>query len=278
MDNSTKILNAKAVLRGAICGDIIGSAYEWHSTKNYNFTLNTKASRFTDDTVCSIAVADALVSNSPLTSTMQKWCRKYPNAGYGGKFRHWIVSDSPEAYGSYGNGSAMRVSAAGAVATSKEECLDLAEKTAIITHNHREGIKGAQSVALAIYMGLRGATKNEIQEELVNRFGYNLTRNYSDIQADYRFHVSCQKSVPEAIIAFMVSNDYESAVRRAVALGGDADTQAAIAGSIAAAYYGEIPKSLLSVCMEKLTEEMKSIINEFDSLLEVKHGNQKILL
>lgn len=272
MENSNRIIKARAVLRGAICGDIIGSSYEWHPTKDYNFTLITGFSRFTDDSVCSIAVADALVSKAPLTTTMQKWCRKYPKAGYGGKFRQWIVSDKPEAYGSYGNGSAMRVSPVGAVATSIEECLDLAEESAIITHSHPEGIKGAQAVALAIYMGLEGATKNEIRVELERRFGYDLARHYSEIQAEYRFHVSCQKSVPEAIIAFLVSEDYELAVRLAVALGGDADTQAAIAGSIAAAYYGEIPESLLSVCMEKLTEEMKDVINKFDSLLETKYG------
>lgn len=272
MDSSKNLLKAKTILRGAICGDIIGSYYEWQSTKDYDFTLITKFSRFTDDTVCSIAVADALVSNTPLITTMQEWCRKYPNAGYGGNFRRWIVSDSPEAYGSYGNGSAMRVSPVGAVATSVEECLDLAKESAMITHSHPEGIKGAQAVALAIYMGLEGAPKNDILSELERRFGYDLTRNYSEIQADYRFQVSCQKSVPEAIIAFMVSDDYESAVRRAVALGGDADTQAAIAGSIAAAYYGEIPEFILSICLAKLTEEMKTVINKFDSLLEVKHG------
>lgn len=271
-DNTRKLSNAKAVLRGAVCGDIIGSAYEWHSTKNYDFSLFTPFSRFTDDTVCSIALADALISGRPIAETMHEWCRKYRFVGYGGNFRRWIMSDTPEAYGSYGNGSAMRVSAAGAIATSLEECLDLAEKSAIITHNHPEGVKGAQAVALAIYLSLRGASKDEIQSEIERRFGYDLSRDYSEIQAEYTFHVSCQKSVPEAIIAFMVSRDYESAVRRAVALGGDADTQAAIAGSIAAAYYGEIPDFILSDCMEILPEEMKSVISKFDSVLEEKYG------
>lgn len=272
MNNSKNLLKAKAVLRGAICGDIIGSYYEFRSTKDYNFPLQTKYSRFTDDTVCSIAVAASLVSNDPLTTVMQKWCRNYPLAGFGGMFRTWINSDSPKAYGSFGNGSAMRVSPVGSVAVTKEECLDLAKKSAIITHNHPEGIKGAQAVALAIFMGLEGASKDDIVKELEKRFEYDLTRDYSEIQAGYRFHVSCQKSVPEAIIAFLTSDDYESAVRRAVALGGDSDTQAAIAGSIAAAYYGKIPESILSWCMEKLTEEMRTVIRQFDAFLENHYG------
>lgn len=183
MNNSKNLLKAKAVLRGAICGDIIGSYYEFRSTKDYNFPLQTKYSRFTDDTVCSIAVAASLVSNEPLTTVMQKWCRNYPLAGFGGMFRTWINSDSPKAYGSFGNGSAMRVSPVGSVAVTKEECLDLAKKSAIITHNHPEGIKGAQAVALAIFMGLEGASKDDIVKELEKRFEYDLTRDYSEIQA-----------------------------------------------------------------------------------------------
>lgn len=279
MENkSHRLSKAKAVLRGAICGDIIGSQYERRPTKDYNFSLNTNFSRFTDDTVCSIAVADGLISNISFASTLQKWCRKYPTAGYGGNFRLWIASDAPEAYGSYGNGSAMRVSPVGAITSSIEECLDLAEKSAAVTHNHPEGIKGAQSVALAIYLSLEGASKNEILSEIEKRFNYNLSRKYMDIQSNYRFQVSCQKSVPEAIIAFLASDSYESAVRHAVALGGDADTQAAIAGSIAAAYYGEIPESLLSDCIIKLPDEMKIVISKFDSLLEKKYGEQTVLL
>ena len=272
MDNSRKLFKAKMVLRGAICGDIIGSAYEWKLTKNYNFNLFTDRSSFTDDTVCSIAVAESLITNESLVDTMQKWCRRYPHAGYGGMFRQWIRLANPEPYGSYGNGSAMRVSAAGAIAQSVEECLALAEQSAIITHSHPEGIKGAQAVALAIRMALEDTPKEEIKSEIEERFGYDLSRRYADIKADYKFQVSCQKSVPEAIIAFLASDDYESTVRRAVALGGDADTQAAIAGGIAAAYYGEIPQFILTECMRKLPEEMKSVINKFDLMLENKHG------
>ena len=173
----SRVSKAKLSLRGAICGDIIGSLYEWHRTKDYNFKLCTKFSRFTDDTVCSIAVADAIVSGISFENKLQEWCRKYPNAGYGGKFRHWIVSETPMPYGSYGNGSAMRVSSVGAIATSVDECLELAAKSAIVTHDHPEGIKGAQAVALATYFSLEGNSKDFIKNELERRFEYDLSRD-----------------------------------------------------------------------------------------------------
>lgn len=177
-------------------------------------------------------------------------------------------------YGSYGNGSAMRVSSAGALATSLEECLYLAEKSSSVTHNHNEGIKGAQAVALAIFLSLEGKDKDFIKQELESRFEYELSRDYNEIQKDYSFQVSCQKSVPEAIIAFLISEDYESAVRRAVAYGGDADTQAAIAGSIAAAYYGEIPDTIINDCMAKLPDEMKDVIAKVDGEIESRYGRE----
>ena len=267
-----KNTKAKAVLRGAICGDIIGSCYEFYSTKNFNFELLNKYSRFTDDTVCSIAVADALLSNRPFDYMFQKWCRKYFRAGYGPAFRRWIVSDNPVPYNSWGNGSAMRVSPTGAVATSIGEAMEISAQSALVTHNHPEGVKGAQSVAVAIFMALDGATKDEIKDFIENQFGYDLSRDYEDIKAAYAFDVSCQGSVPEAIIAFLGSNDYESAVRRAVALGGDADTQGAITGSIAAAYYGYIPEYILDECLNRIPTEMSDVITEFDNLLEEKHG------
>lgn len=269
---NTRVSKAKLSLRGAICGDIIGSLYEWHRTKDYNFKLCTKFSRFTDDTVCSIAVADAIVSGISFENKLQEWCRKFPNAGYGGKFRQWILSETPMPYGSYGNGSAMRVSSVGAIATSVDDCLELAAKSANVTHSHPEGIKGAQAVALAIYYSLEGKSKDFIKEELERRFEYNLSRDYDEIQKDYRFQVSCQKSVPEAIIAFLISKDYESAVRYAVAYGGDADTQAAIAGSIAAAFYGEIPENILNECNAKLSDEMKKVVYNLDKSIEEKYG------
>lgn len=273
MDDTYKsrAAKAKAVLRGAVCGDIIGSVYERYGTKKYDFRLFSKFSRFTDDTVCSIAVADALTSGVSFEAKLQEWCRKYPDAGYGGKFRYWIASDEPEPYGSYGNGSAMRVSAVGVFATSIDECLELAKQSAEVTHNHPEGIKGAQAVALAIFLSLEGFDKEQIKDELERRFKYDLSRDYEAIQRTYRFQVSCQRSVPEAIIAFLVSDDYESAVRRAVAYGGDADTQAAIAGSIAAAYYGEIPEPISIYYRAKLPPEMIAVIENLDKAIDAKY-------
>jgi len=244
-------LNRKSIaVAGTICGDIIGSVYErrGHSVKTPDFPLFTSRSKFTDDTVCTVAIADALIHKKPLAATLQKWCRKYPTAGYGGKFRNWIALDNPMPYGSFGNGSAMRVSAAGALGTTEAEVLALAKATADVTHNHPEGVKGAQATALAIYLALNGVSKEQLKIEIETKFGYNLSRKYSYIQPDYDFDVTCQGSVPEAIIAFLTASDYESTIRLAVALGGDADTQAAIAGGIAAAYYGTIPSYIVSEC------------------------------
>lgn len=254
---------------GAICGDVIGSSYEFHPTKDYNFRLFTRFSRFTDDTVCTIAVTDALLHDEPFDNALQKWCRRYGNAGYGGMFRRWIGTNNPHPYNSFGNGSAMRVSCCGAIADSMDEALELAKESAIVTHNHPEGIKGAQATAAAIYMGLHKResgieSKSDIKQRLEQMFGYNLSRDYQEIKTDYRFEVSCQKSVPEAIIAFLASDDYLSTIRRAVSLGGDADTQAAIAGSIAAAYYGEIPIRILTRVTDLLPDDMLYILDELN--------------
>ena len=271
-DQLKRLSKAKLVLRGALCGDILGSWYEFRSTKSLECDLLVPYSRFTDDTVCSIAVADALINGGDFTKSLQRWCLKYPHCGYGGNFNWWFRQENPQPYDSWGNGSAMRVSAVSAYANSVEECLELAEASAIVSHNHPEGIKGAQATALAIYLALNGASKDEIKAEIEQRFDYDLSRNYYDIQATYIFEVSCQKSVPEAIISFLVSDSYESAIRHAVALGGDADTQAAIAGGIAAAYYGEIPDSIISFCWERLTDDIKETICQFDLALDKKHG------
>lgn len=261
------IASAKLVLLGAICGDIIGSWYEFASTKNYNFKLFTDGSKFTDDTVCSIGVADALIHQEPFEGRLQYWCRKYPRAGYGGMFRSWIYSDTMEPYNSWGNGSAMRVSAVGAYAKSLDEVMDLARKSAEVTHNHPEGVKGAQATALAIHLALTGKNKDEIKNMIENTFAYDLHRKYDDIQPLYRFEVSCQESVPQSIIAFLESDDYESAIRKAVAFGGDADTMGAITGGIAAAFYGEIPSHILNECLNRLPDEMKKVINKFNAII-----------
>lgn len=255
-----------SVLMGAICGDIIGSWYEFCSTKRLDFDLFTDQSRFTDDTVCSIAIADALMNGKDFVSKLKYWCRKYPKAGYGGNFNWWFRQDNPQPYNSWGNGAAMRVSAVGAFAKSTDETLVLAEESSIVSHNHPEGIKGAQATALAINLALKGCTKEEIKAQIENRFGYDFNRKYIDIQPRYTFDVSCQGSVPEAIIAFLESSDYESAIRMAVAYGGDADTQAAITGGIAAAYYGEIPDYILRECLRRLPLDIKEIIAKFNQV------------
>lgn len=251
---------------GAICGDIIGSWYEFCSTKRLDFELFTNRSQFTDDTVCSIAIVDAIMNGNDFVGKLKYWCRKYPKAGYGGNFNWWFRQEHPQPYNSWGNGSAMRVSAVGASAKSIDEVLLLAESSAIVSHNHPEGIKGAQATALAIYLALDGCAKEEIKEQIEIRFGYDLSRKYADIRPRYTFDVSCQGSVPEAIIAFLESSDYESAVRMAVAYGGDADTQAAITGCIAAAYYGEIPDLILTECLNRLPPDIKEVIAKFDKL------------
>ena len=263
MDNNSLFQAAKLVAMGAICGDIVGSAFEWDPTKDVDFPLLSSDSMFTDDTVCTVALADALESNRDYAEVLQRWCRRYPRAGYGGTFQKWIVTDNPFPYNSWGNGSAMRVSPAGAIATSLDEAMRLAKESAEITHNHPEGIKGAQATAVAIFYALRGMDKRGIKDVIEIGFGYNLSRDYRKIQRDYRFDVSCQGSVPEAIIAFLNSTDFESAIRLAVALGGDADTQAAIAGGIAAAYYKEIPDYILDECRKRLPIDMQQTLDNF---------------
>lgn len=259
---------AQLVLLGTAGGDVIGSCYEFHATKDYNFRLFTARSTFTDDTVCTVAVADALTRGVPFDACVRDWCRRYPHRGYGGMFRTWIYTGSMGPYRSWGNGSAMRVSAVGAYARSLDEAMELAKKTAEITHNHREGVKGAQATAVAIYLALTGHTKDEIKKTVTDLFGYDLDRKYDDIKKQYKFDVSCQGTVPEAIISFLESGDYESAVRKAVALGGDADTVAAITGGLAAAYYGEIPDGILSEVLVRLPDEMKTAIERFNATLQ----------
>lgn len=234
---------------GAIIGDIVGSVYEFVPTKDKYFQpLFSPKCSVTDDSVMTAAVAAAIIAyhenrssfKEAVVTEMQHLGREFPNAGYGSMFASWIASSSPEPYGSYGNGSAMRVSPCGIYASSLEETLRLARESAEVTHDHREGIAGAQAVAGAVFLAKTGADKNEIRR-FVSEY-YDMHRTLDQIRPTYTFQVSCQKSVPEAITAFLESENYEDAIRLAVSLGGDADTQAAIAGSIAWAYYAIHPK------------------------------------
>ena len=249
---------------GAIAGDVIGSVFERFPVKTTDFPLFAPDSIFTDDTVLTVAVAWSILNKTDYTRSMKTFGRKYPRAGYGGFFYRWMFSPDPEPYNSWGNGSAMRVSPVGFAFSTAEDVLNEAEKSAEVTHNHPEGIKGAQATALAIYLARTGKDKASIKEEISHRFGYDLDRRVSEIRKDYRFDVSCQGSVPEAIIAFLESEDYEDAVRRAISLGGDSDTQACMAGGIAQAYYKTVPQEIVSNVRKRLPDELLTIIDAFN--------------
>ncbi|WP_165247236.1 ADP-ribosylglycohydrolase family protein [Adlercreutzia sp. ZJ141] len=229
---------------GAIIGDIAGSRYEFYPEKTKDMPLFAKGSRFTDDTVLTVAVANALLEarktgvsfKELLVPEMRRMALAYPDAGYGGRFATWLGSADPSPYGSFGNGSAMRVSPCGLIAVTLEEALDLARASAEVTHDHPEGIKGAQAVAGAVFLAKTGHTKEEIRAFVQDGY-YNLDFTLDEIRAGYGFDETCQGSVPQAIVAFLEAESYEDAIRGAISLGGDADTQAAIAGSIAWSYY-----------------------------------------
>ncbi|WP_297981624.1 ADP-ribosylglycohydrolase family protein [uncultured Methanobrevibacter sp.] len=240
---------------GTIAGDIIGSIYEFNSIKSKEFPLFKKYSTFTDDTVMTLAIADWLVedknSKDVLIQKLKEYGRNYPNAGYGGMFKEWVMMENPEPYGSWANGSAMRVSPVAWVGESLEEVQKLARISAEVTHNHPEGIKGALATADAIYLARIGAKKDEIADHVEINYNYDLSRTLDDIRLNYRFDVSCAGSVPESIICFLEAKDYEDTIRNAVSLGGDADTQAAIAGSIAAAYW-DVSKNIAYKSIHRL--------------------------
>jgi ADP-ribosylglycohydrolase len=229
---------------GAIAGDIIGSAYEFHNVKTTDFDLFPKGTFFTDDSTLTMATMYALLSDKGYVNAYQNFGRRFPHRGYGGNFKSWIYSDNPEPYNSWGNGSAMRVSPVGWYAKTINEVMDEAKRSAEVTHNHSEGIKGAQATACAVFLARTGKTKDEIKKYIVDTFDYDLDRTIEEIRPEYDFDVSCQGSVPEAIIAFMESTDFENAVRLAVSLGGDSDTIACITGGIAEAFYKKIPDTI----------------------------------
>ena len=249
---------------GAIAGDIIGSVYEANPIKSTSFPLFSAHSRFTDDTVLTVAVAFSILNNFDYASSIKNFGLKYPHAGYGGSFYRWLHSAESQPYNSWGNGSAMRVSPVGFAFNSIEDVLAEAKKSAEVTHNHPEGIKGAQATALAIYLAREGKSRTEIRREISERFTYDFNRTIDEIRPDYHFDVSCQGSVPEAIIAFLESKNYEDAVRKGISLGGDSDTIACIAGGIAQAFYKEIPSKIISKARNLLPEEFLTIIDEFN--------------
>lgn len=258
---------------GAILGDIIGSPYEFdQGYKSKQFPFFDTGARFTDDSVMTIAVADALLATfgqsdddirNALVYSMRRWGKKYPDAGYGGRFRWWLTASSPKPYNSFGNGSAMRVSSAGWLYGTLEETRHAAKLTSEVTHNHPEGIKGAEATASAIFMARTGSTKNEIRDYIISEFGYDLSRTVDEIRPAYRHDESCQKTVPEAITAFLEGDSFEDVIRTAVSLGGDCDTLTCIAGSIAEAFYG-VPDDLKEECRKRVTPEMLDVIDRFE--------------
>lgn len=270
---------------GAIAGDIIGSVYEYKSMKSTNFPLFHPQMTFTDDTVLTVAIADALLykhaSRGPgikaSTSTqlyvekLQQYGRKYPDAGYGQMFHRWIFSSHPKPYHSYGNGSAMRVSPIGFAFDDMKTVLAEAKKSAEVTHNHREGIKGAQAVASAIFLARKGSTKAEIKEYIEKSFDYDLNFRIDDIRLHYSYDISCQGSVPQAIGAFLESDDFEDSIRKAISIGGDSDTIGCINGGIAQAFYKKIPAQIVTRVKELLDAGLKRVIHDFNKEYHVQY-------
>jgi ADP-ribosylglycohydrolase len=248
---------------GGIAGDLVGSRFEARPTKSRDFELVTPQCRITDDSVLSLAVAHSLLNNIPYAENLKAFFHRYPRAGYGGSFMIWAASGDSEPYYSFGNGSAMRVSPIGWYWSTEEDVLREASTSAAVTHNHPEGIKGAQAVALAVYRARQEWSKEAIRQEIAERFGYDLSRSLGDIRPGYSFDVTCQGSVPEALIAFLEAGDFEDALRNAVSLGGDSDTQACIAGAVAEAFYGEIPQLLSDAVFRELDSFQTDILLRF---------------
>jgi ADP-ribosylglycohydrolase len=248
---------------GAIAGDIIGSVYETHPIKTTVFPLFAAHARFTDDTVLTVATAQAVLDRTPYDQVYRALARAYPQSGYGAAFSRWFQAAEAPPYNSWGNGAAMRVSPVAWAFDDEATVLREAARSAAVTHNHPEGIRGAQATALAIWMARRGRPVAGIRKTVARRCGYDLDRSLDAIRPHYRFEVACQRSVPEAIICFLEAADFESAVRNAVSLGGDSDTQASIAGAIAEAYYGPLPTAIQNEVARRLPSPLRAVIQRF---------------
>lgn len=248
---------------GAIVGDIVGSVYEWRNIHTTEFKLFSRDCFFTDDSVLTIALADAILNAKDYADIMREYYRRYPNAGYGAMFSQWARYDKSLPYNSWGNGAAMRISPVGYAFNSLEEVLQKAQHYTEITHNHSEGIKGASATAVAIFLARTGHSKTDIKVYIATQFGYDLNRSCDEIRPTYQFNESCQQTVPEAIIAFLESTDFENAIRLAVSLGGDSDTLTCITGGIAQAFYGGIPEPIAQQALAILDEPLRRITTEF---------------
>ncbi len=272
---------------GAILGDIIGSPFEFdRGNKTKEFPLFSRGARFTEDTVMTLAVADAFLDvldekrkvtedeiRAKLVAKLREYGRRYPDAGYGGSFLRWLESPDPKPYGSFGNGSAMRVSSAAWLFDDLDSVLNAARISAEVTHNHPEGIKGAQATAAAIFLARTGADKREIKSFIETRFGYDLGRSCDEIRPGYHHVESCQETVPEAITAFLEGKSFEDVIRTAVSLGGDCDTLSAIAGSVAEGFYG-VPDELKKECRERLTADLIEVLDRFEARVKAAQKNR----
>ena len=256
---------------GAIAGDIIGSVHEGTGAKTKDFVLFGPDNRPTDDSVLTIAVAESILRDLDLVDTLHDYFHRYPRAGYGGSFIRWASQRRREPYNSWGNGSAMRVSSVAFLFDTLEDVQLHAERTAAVTHNHPEGIRGAQATAAAIYLARAKCDKLEIKTRIEQMFGYDLSESLDSIRDTYIFDVSCQGSVPQSIISFLEAVDFEDAVRNAISLGGDADTMAAIAGGIAEAYWG-VPTDIEEQALILLDPDLRSIVKAFQDVLAHPQG------
>ena len=261
----------KVKMLGALVGDIIGSVYEFQNTKSTDFELFCGASTYTDDSVMTLAVAKWLLEDEAHTIHYLIYCMQelgdhHPHAGYGGRFMEWLFEENPQPYNSWGNGAGMRVSPVGLYAKTLDEALALAAMTASVSHNHPEGVKGAQAIATSVFLCKQGKSKQEIKEYVEQTFGYNLHRTITEIRPNYYFDVSCQGSVPEAIIAFLEGNSFEEVIRLAISIGGDSDTIGAMAGAIAACRY-PIPEEITERCNNLLTDDLREIKDRFCDLI-----------
>ena len=264
---------------GAICGDIIGSIYERDNIKTTEFPLFDDDCRFTDDSVLTVALAEAILTGGSYETAMRGYFRRYPDAGYGSGFRAWARGEVSGPYRSCGNGAAMRISPVGWAFESLDTVLLKAGEYTAITHNHPEGIKGAQATAAAIFLGRNGSSKDDIRRYIVQTFGYDLSGTCDGIRPSYRFDKTCQGSVPQAMTAFLESSDYESAVRLAVSLGGDSDTLACITGGIAEAYYGGVPEWIAKKALGILDEPLRETTLRFiERYVQVRNGNPSLCL
>lgn len=249
---------------GSIIGDIVGSPYEFKTIKVKDFTpLFHRDARFTDDTVCTVAVADALISGADPGAKLQEWCRRYAdNGGWGQRFALWILDDDPKPYGSWGNGAAMRIAPVGCLASSEQETLDWADTVTLTTHNHPDAVTAARAVALAVHWARRKLPAAEISRRVHDRFGYDTTITPDQIRPTYRRTEKARDSVPQAIVCALQSTSYEDALRNAVSLGGDSDTIAAIAGGIAEALHG-IPGDIAATGWRYLPADMRAVLVKF---------------